>query len=178
MTDLSTLLEEIVTTTDKVTPREISEEAVDRLTEYEDVLRQVLPTYVRQWLADRRVYKEPVAPVQEESFAPDDLLSDEGQKGQAKKQKTMLRARGSAKVQAIRTEWQRHFNDSLWNGERYIKFGDATSVDLKGAADSLRTTAKAEYAGKINKAEYYEKIADALGDSRKVRDLTQDPTRA
>lgn len=186
MTELNVILEKIVTNTPKASPLEITTEVIEALesADYVAVLEKTLPVYIRQWLAGRRQWREASVeetPVPEATFAPDDLLSDDQQEVAREvvqsKKTTMLRARGSARVNAVRTEWQRHFSDSLWNGQRYIKFGDATADDLLGAAESLRTTAKAEYNGKIAKSEYYERIANALG-TRRVRDLTDDPTRA
>lgn len=176
MTDIDVLLEKIVVENEAASPRELTTLALADLdeTDYFATLDKVLPVYVRQWLSTRRVWREntPVVPV-EQTFAPDDLLSDEGQ-ATAKK---VLKARGSARVSAIRNEWQRHFADSLWTGEGYIKFGDATANDLTCAATSLRTSAKAEYEGKVSKAEYYEAIASALPAGARVRDLDADPTR-
>lgn len=171
---LNALLEEIVTNHEAASPKELTELLLDELpvVDYRETLSTVLPVYIRQWLSERRVWREPTVE-KEETFAPDDLLSDDGQKVQRR----LLKARGSARVNSIRNEWQRHYDDSLWNGVKYIKFGDATADDLIGAAESLRVAAKAEFEGKQAKAEYYEKIAAALPQGGRVRDLPDDPTR-
>lgn len=143
---------------------------------YEEVLLKVLPAYVRHWLAERRRWRaEPkVEALEEETFAPDDLLSDEGQVVQEVKKTRMLQARGSSRVNAMRTEWQRHFKDRVWNGERYMEFGDMNAKDLIGAANALRKQADSM----TGKAAYYEKIAEAVAvQNVLVQDLTDDPTR-
>lgn len=178
MVNINDIIESIVVGTENVTPREISAELFPQIPseEHAQALQAVLPAYVRDYLATRRVWKpvqEP-APVEEETYAPDDLLADDVQEIQEKVVKTKLRARGSARVNSIRTEWQRHYDDTLWNGAEYLKFGDATAVDLKGAAMQLRGSAEAS----IKKAVWYEEVASHLGDSKRVRDLTDDPTRA
>lgn len=178
MTDLTVLLEKAVTENEAASPRELTTLVLGMMEEsdYFDALDKALPVYIRSWLASRRVWRENT-PEEPERFAPDDLLAPDVQEIVRTQEKRTLKARGSARVAAIRTEWQRHFSDSLWNGEKYIKFGDATAADLLGASTSLRTTAKAEYEGKVSKAEYYEKIAQAVGNG-KVSDLEYDPTRS
>lgn len=170
---LNDILEGLVTGTTAASPAELTARTLDILPteEYWDALETALPVYIRQWLSDRRKRKTPTLP-EPESFAPDDLLADDVQVI-AKK---MAKARGSAAVAAIRNEWRRHWTDSVYNGTRYIKFGDATATDLLNAANALRSSAKNEYAGKMGKADYYEKIAAALPENGRVRDLTSDPT--
>ena len=175
--DLNDLLEHLISTSDATSPRELAHEAFTHIdaNDYEDVLRKALPEYVRWWLAERRRWREtPETPVPEPlTYAPDDLLSDEGAQIVQANNTKMLKARGSARVTAIRNEWQRHFTDRVWNGERYMLFGEMTAVDLKGAAHALRKQADTL----SGKAEYYERIASTLGDAKMVQDLTEDPTR-
>lgn len=174
--NIDDILEEIITTSALTSPNDIAVRAIGKLSsdDYLTVLQNTLGRYVSYYMADRRrsnILEEPA--VVEENFAPDDLLAEDVQEIVETQQKKMLKARGSARVNAIRTEWQRHFDDSIWNGTSHIKFGDATAVDLKGAAKALRTQADA-FNGK---AERYNKIATVLGDSKRVRDLTDDPTK-
>lgn len=137
--------------------------------DHADALQVTLPEYVRSRVAQRRVWVDPVTEEPDEKFAPDDLLSDEGQRVQKK----LHKAKGSARVNMIRSEWQRHFADRLGlpNG-RWVLFGEATAADLLEAAGMLRSTATAL----VGKATYYETLAEHVG-TGKVSDLTSDPTR-
>ena len=177
--NLKELLEQAVTGTDKASPVELTDVVLSQLSpsDYREALEKTLPVYVRSWLSERRVWKEAGEEPGEAYFAPDDLLSDDVAEIETERQKTVIRSRGRSKAAAARTEWQRHFSDSLWNGERFIKFGDATAADLVMAASSMRSQAKAEFDGKMRKAEWYEKIAANLLAGDRVRDLSGDPTR-
>ena len=167
-------IEETLNTTDLMIPQEIAERVFGQVEDYEDALKEALPEYVRFVMAQARIRRVPaeldviLAQETEYHFAPDDLASDEGQKTQ----KRLLKARGSAKVDAIRNEWQSHFKDRVFNGKVYVLFGDMTAQDLYGAANFLRDKA----ATFSNKAAYYERIASAVPEGGKVGDLTDDPT--
>lgn len=170
--NLNELIEQVlVQYPSETSPREVAWRVFCQIEDDDvsDALGLTLPEYVRSRIAQRRVWVDPVEP-EAEKFAPDDLLSPDGQKVQKK----LLKARGSSRVNAIRTEWQRHFADRLGlpNG-RWVLFGEATAADLREAAGMLRTTATAL----VGKADYYETLAEHVG-TGKVSDLTSDPTRA
>lgn len=174
---IASIYSKITETTTLTTVQEISAEIMKRLTpaQYEDALTEALPKYVQHLMAaQRRVIPVPEIGVHElETFAEDDLLAPDVAEIAVEHKRALLKSRGSARVDAIRNEWQRHFKDRVWNGTRYMLFGDMTAVDLKGAADSLRDQA-ASYVGK---AERYDAIAAALLDGGRVSDLVDDPTQ-
>lgn len=180
MEDLNELLEKALADNPGSSPAALAKMvAPDLLDDAQATLERVLPYYIRSWLSERRNWKPSAPPApNEERFAPDDLLSDEGQRIEQVRQKKMLRARGSARVNAMREEWRRHFLDSLFVPSKgYIPFGEATAEDLVAAAESLRENGKKEYEGKLARADYYEKIAAALNPGQRVSDLDSDPTR-
>ena len=174
MMTLRETIEQTLESTDLMVPQEIAERVLGQVEDYEDALKEALPEYVRFVMAQARIRRVPAeldaltAQETEYHFAPDDLLSESGQKTQKK----LLKARGSAKVDAIRNEWQSHFKDRVFNGKVYVLFGDMTAQDLYGAANFLRDKA----ATFTNKAAYYERIASAVPEGGKVGDLTDDPT--
>lgn len=173
-TTLRETIEETLSATDLMIPQEIADKVLGEVHDYEEALREALPEYVRFVMAQARIRRVPeelavlTAQDTEYNFAPDDLLTESEQKTQKK----LLKARGSAKVNAIRNEWQSHFKDRVFNGKVYVLFGDMTPQDLYGAANFLRDKA----ATFSNKAAYYERIATAVPEGGKVGDLTDYPT--
>lgn len=173
---LDSKIEDILTTTDITDTSLIARNVILSLTpdEYLIVLGQTMPAYVRDYIVKRRMVKPVVDVVpqveKEYDFAPDDLLSDEGQQHQEEAKKKRIATVGSAKVAAIRTEWQRHFDDLVFNGSEMKKYGDFNADDLRGAAATLEAGAKIT----LNKAERYRNLADALGNKR-IRDFKDSP---
>lgn len=167
-------IEATLSATDLMIPQEIAEKVLGEVNDYEEALREALPEYVRFVMAQARIRRVPTelavltAQDAEYNFASDDLLSEPEQQTQKK----LLKARGSAKVNAIRNEWQSHFKDRVFNGSVYVLFGDMTAQDLYGAANFLRDKAKTFN----NKATYYEQIAVSVPEGGRVKDLTDDPT--
>ena len=112
-------IEQTLESTDLMVPQEIAARVLGQVEDYEDALKEALPEYVRFVMAQARIRRVPAeldaltAQEAEYHFAPDDLLSESGQKTQKK----LLKARGSAKVDAIRNEWQSHFKDRVFNGK-------------------------------------------------------------
>lgn len=176
--NLDEALEHLVTSTEEKTPTELTYllMAMIDTDDYEAVLFKALPQYVRYWISQRRVWREEPAllPLEEEQFAPDDLLTPEGQDIQRKIISSKRTSRTGGIAERVSAEWQRHFRDRIWNGSQYILFGEATAVDLKGAAVSLRSQAISLH----TKADYYDQVASHLGDTKRVADLTTDPTRS
>ena len=177
------MLEAVVTETPSASRRDIADEVLSHLTvaERAEALETALPAYIGVWMSERRQWRPEPLPAAfqdlEPQFAADDLLSGPAQQIETLRQNKMLKARGSAKVNATRDEWQRHFADSLWTGAKTVKFGDATAEDLLAAAAVHRDKAKANFDSMLEKAAWYEGIAETLQGSQKVRDLTNDPTR-
>lgn len=173
---LREIIETTLENTGLMIPKEIADRVLGEVNDYEEALREALPEYVRFVMAQARIRRVPTelsvlaAQEAEYKFAPDDLASDAEQKTQKK----LLKARGSAKVNAIRNEWQSHFKDRVFNGTEYVLFGEMTEHDLYGAANFLREKA----ATFTNKASYYERIARAVPEGGRVKDLTDDPTAA
>lgn len=78
------------------------------------------------------------------------------------------RPAGSPKVALVRSAWERQKNTPLNVGGEWKRLGECTASDLLVVAEQLRTNA----AKSIAKAEYYERLADAIPAGGTVNDLT------
>lgn len=177
-TDINELLEEVFTSTTIKTPKNIADSVFPKIPkeDYAEILKKVLPSYAHNFMVKRRAQKPDtpdLPPIEETTFAEDDLLSDDV--AAIVKVNTVRKVvqRGSAKVDSARLAWQRQLQDRVHNGSIFKIFADFTADDLKGAAAGLRAQANA-FNGK---ATWYEKLAAELKDGETLDSLDKDPTK-
>ena len=171
------MIEGVITDTKIKTPRQISDEVFSELSssEYGTILSHVLPAYVQKYIVDRRKAQNlgPDDVVIEDTFAPDDLLSDDVADIVTKDVQKKVAQAGSSKVNKIRNEWKRRLQDRVHNGSEYKIFGDFTADDLRGAAASLKAMASSYEA----KSAWYENLANAIPAGKTLSALDKDPTK-
>lgn len=146
MSALTECLRDVLDSTELADPRLIAEEMLTRIPDELKVetLQAALASWVRQELGRQRM----LSPVSASGF--------------------------SAKVAAIRADWQHRLRERVCVGEVWKELGDCTPADLRTMAADLRAMA----AKLTGKADYYDELASHVPAEGTVRDLAADPIGA
>lgn len=144
MSALTEYLRQVLATTKLSDPRSIAAEMLNRIPEESraDALAEVLAPWVQTAMSRRRMLN-PVP----------------------------ISGSGSAKVDAVRSDWQARLNTPLNVGGEWKRLADCTADDLHQVAADLRVMADRL----TSKADYYDDLAQHIPAGRTVGSLTADP---